>query len=235
VKITSELIAYIATYHRQGQGDENEVDLPSLNQIGEELGIGISRLREQLEVAKALGFVEVKPRTGIRRLPYSFHPAVYQSLSFALAENWQSFYSYADLRNHIESSYWYEAVEQLTTKDKNQLSEIMAAAWDKLEGTPIHIPHREHRALHLLIYSRLNNIFVNGLLNAYWEAYESVGLSMYSDLEYLQQVWSYHQDIVDAIIGEDYEKGYQALILHRDLLYHRSGSNFINRNFSNLS
>lgn len=231
MKIYSELISYIAAYNRKGDENGTGIDLPSLNQISDELGIGISKLREQLEVAKALGFVEVKPRTGIRRLPYSFLPAVYQSLSFSLAENWQNFYAYSDLRNHIESAYWYEAVKKLTNEDKKRLSKIMTAAWDKLEGIPIHIPHKEHRALHLLIYSRLSNVFVEGLLNAYWEAYESVGLSMYSDLGYLQQVWSYHQDIVNAIIKEDYEKGYQALILHRDLLYHRSGNNFINRKF----
>jgi len=34
-------------------------------------------------------------------------------------------------------------------------------------------------------------------------------------------VWTYHQQMVDAIRSGDLESGYQALIAHTDLLYHR--------------
>jgi DNA-binding GntR family transcriptional regulator len=61
-----------------------------------------------------------------------------------------------------------------------------------------------------------------GILEAYWEAYEAVGLNVYADYEYLQEVWSYHQKMVDAICRGDFELGYQALVEHKDLLYHRS-------------
>ena len=223
MKISSELIAYIAMYKNQGDGENGTVNLPSLKEISGELGISVSRLREQLEVAKALGFVDVKPRTGIRKLPYTFLPATRSSLSYALSQNWKIFFKYADLRNHIETAYWYEAVEKLTDEDKSKLSEIIDLAWSKLGEMPIHVPHKEHREMHLLIYSRLNNVFVDGLLKTYWDAYESVGLNMYSDLDYLQQVWDYHQKIVEAINKGEYKQGYDALILHRDLLYHRSG------------
>jgi DNA-binding FadR family transcriptional regulator len=37
--------------------------------MSKELGVSVALLREQLEVAKAIGLVEVRPRTGIRRLP----------------------------------------------------------------------------------------------------------------------------------------------------------------------
>jgi DNA-binding FadR family transcriptional regulator len=97
----------------------------------------------------------------------------------------------------------------------------MKAAWEKLRGTPIQIPHEEHRQLHLLIYSRLEHPFVTGLLEAFWEAYETVGLSRYADYLYLQQVWNYHQQIVDAICSGNAEAGHKALIEHKDLLTHR--------------
>ena len=44
-----------------------------------------------------------------------------------------------------------------------------------LAGTPIHIPHKEHREFHTAIYRHLNNPFVLGILDAYWDAYEFVG------------------------------------------------------------
>ena len=47
------------------------------------------------------------------------------------------------------------------------------------------------------------SLFVKGLLEAYWEAYEAVGLSLFSDYYYLREVWTYHQGIVDAILAGD--------------------------------
>ncbi|MBC8509431.1 MAG: hypothetical protein H8D34_31660, partial [Chloroflexi bacterium] len=39
--------------------------------------------------------------------------------------------------------------------------------------------------------------------------------------DYLKEVWNYHQQMVDAICEGDLEAGYQALVEHTDLLYHR--------------
>jgi DNA-binding FadR family transcriptional regulator len=195
--------------------------LPSLAQLSKEMGISVALLREQLEVAKALGLVEVRPRTGIRSLPYSFLPAVRQSLSYAIGLDRNYFDSFSDLRNHLEAAYWNEAVRCLTSEDIQMLSELMAHAWEKLRGDPIQIPHSEHRQLHLIIFSKLENPFVQSLLEAYWEVYEAVGLDVYADYDYLKQVWRYHQQMVEAIARGDYEAGFQALVEHRDLLYHR--------------
>jgi DNA-binding FadR family transcriptional regulator len=218
--LRSEFLEYLATY----PSDQNENDvtqLPSLSLISEQLGVSVACLREQLEVTKALGLVEVRPRTGIRRLSYSFSPAVQQSLAYAISLDWSNFSKFSDLRNHIESAYWLEAAEKLTDYDHQKLIELMLLAWKKLKGNPIQIPHKEHRELHLTIFKRLENTFVQGLLEAYWVAYEAVGLDLYADYGYLEQVWNYHQQIVDAICLDDLEKGYQALVAHKDLLFHR--------------
>lgn len=187
-----------------------------------ELGLSVSSLREQLEVARAIGLVEVRPRTGIRRLPYTFFPAVRQSLSYAIALDWLYFLKYADLRNHIEAAYWDEAVRNLHEEDYVLLQSLIEQAWNKLQGLPIQIPHHEHRLLHTSLYKRLNNPFVEGLLEAYWDAYEGVGLNLYTDLGYLKQVWNYHQIMVDSILAGDFTAGYHALVIHKDLLFQRS-------------
>ena len=154
----SEFLRYLASH------PEAESSLPSLNELSRELGISVAGLREQLEVARALGLVEVRPRTGTRRLAYSFAPAVKQSLMYALALNQSYFQKYSELRTHIENAYWDEAVALLTEDDKRELQNIITHAFDKLRGNPVQVPHEEHRKLHLLIYSRLNNPFVTGLL-----------------------------------------------------------------------
>jgi DNA-binding FadR family transcriptional regulator len=215
----SDFIRYLAKTYFQEGGEQ----LPSLQELSQELGISVSALREQLEVARALGMVEVRPRTGIRRQPYSFSPAVTMSLAYALQLSPKNFDAFADLRNRLEDAYYRTAVVKLTEADHDELQRLMKSAWEKLRGDPVQIPHEEHRQLHLLIYSRLENPFVTGLLEAFWEAYETVGLSMYADYQYLQQVWNYHQQMVDAICSGNEEAGHQALIEHKDLLTHRQG------------
>jgi len=220
--LSSEFLQYLASPEFDWQNDDGTDQLPSLNEISKELNVSVARLREQLEVAEALGLVEVRPRTGIRRLPYSFSPAVSQSLSYAIQLDRQHFDDFADLRNHIEAAFWFQAVQKLTVADHQYLNALIQQAWAKLRGDPIVIPHQEHRQLHLRIFSRLENPFVTGLLEAYWDAYEAVGLNVFADYNYLQQVWRYHQQMVDAICDQDFQKGYQALVEHKDLIYHRT-------------
>ena len=208
----SEFLQYLASH------EQAEQSLPALTALSVELGVSVASLREQLEVARALGLVEVKPRTGIRRQPYSFQPAVRQSLQYALALDKGNFIAFADLRRHIETAYWHEAVQLLTPEDHVALKALVVRAWDKLRGSPIEIPHPEHRELHIAIYSRLNNPFVTGLLHAYWDAYESVGLNFFTDYKYLTEVWTYHQKMVEAICNGDFDAGYIALTEHSDLI-----------------
>ncbi len=212
----SEFMQYLA--RENADGDR----LPSLADLSEQLGVSIATLREQLEVARALGLVEVRPKKGIRRQPYQFTPAVLKSLSYATAiEPDNFFHAFSDLRNHIEASYWHEAVRSLTPEDHALLRDLIERAMEKLEGQRIQIPHVEHRELHLSIYRRLNNPFVLGILEAYWEAYEAVGLNLYTDISYLKTVWEYHRQMVEAICRGDYDAGYHALIEHTDLIQQR--------------
>lgn len=215
--ILSDFMRYLAS---NGQTDEGRI--PALTELSQELGVSVSTLREQLEVARALGLVEVRPRRGIRHLPYSFLPAVKQSLTYAIAVDSEIFHAYADLRNHIEIAYWYQAVSRLTVEDHAALRKLVESALEKLGGTPIQIPMQEHRDLHLLIYRCLDNPFVQGLLEAYWDMYEAVGLSVYTDIAYLQKVWRFHARMVEAICNGNFSDGYQALVEHNDLLYQRA-------------
>jgi DNA-binding FadR family transcriptional regulator len=212
----SEFFRYLATH------EEVENGLPSLKKLSEELGVSVASLREQLEVARALGLVEVRPRLGTRRMEYSFAPAIRQSLGYALALDNEHFRKYSELRNHVEAAFWNEAVERLNEADKQELQNLINSAFEKLQGSPIQVPHEEHRWLHLTIFSRLENPFVTGILEAYWDAYENVGLNVFTGgYEYLQEVWRYHRQMVDAICSGKYEEGYKALVAHTDLLYQR--------------
>lgn len=218
--LLSKFLMYLAKQAKSGV-----IALPSISDLAEELDMSVTTLREELQVARAMGLVEVKPRTGIKILPYSFTPSVLKSLAFCVRLNQGNFRQFSDMRNHIEASYWYQAVSKLLDEDIKALNEIIKKAKEKLALDPIQLPHEEHRKLHLTIYKRLDNVFVLGILEAYWDLYEAVGLSVYEDRSYLERVWNYHQQMVESINQSNFLSGYQSLIAHMDLLFQREQSN----------
>jgi DNA-binding FadR family transcriptional regulator len=214
--LSTEFLAYLSE-GRSPDGDR----LPAIQDLARELGISAGKLREQLEVARQLGLVEVRPKTGIRKLPFSFLSTLRVSLRYAMSEDSSFFEQFGELRNRLELAYWREAVGLLKPEDRQQLRSLVERAWEKLRGSPAQIPHAEHRALHLTMYSRLPNTFVYGILEAYWEAYEAVGLNVYEDYAYLENVWNNHERMVSAILAGDIAAGYAVELEHAGLLHER--------------
>ena len=135
-KLNSELVRYIvATGRKPGER------LPSLEKLSAELKLSIGKLREQLEVARALGLVEVRPKTGISVADYNFLPAIRYSLLYAMAQDPDQFAAFGELRNHVEAAFWFEAVACLTPADHAELRALIASAWAKLNHHPVQIPH----------------------------------------------------------------------------------------------
>ncbi len=103
-KLDSDLLRYIVG-HRFQPGDR----LPSLEELSRELKISTGKLREQLEAARALELVEVRPHNGIRLAEYSFLPAVRLSLMYALAIDRSLFDAFGQVRSQVEAAFWREA------------------------------------------------------------------------------------------------------------------------------
>ena len=204
--------------------------LPTLNQIGQELGVSVGKLREQLEIARGLGLVSVRPRVGIVREPFDFSQAVLAGVLFGLGTGEAQFEQFSELRQAIEVDFWETAVRELTPEDKQLLQLLVSKAWAKLKGNPIHVPNEEHRQLHLTIFCRLDNPFVQGMLAAYWDAYEASELTRFSPYEYWLEVWEYHEQIVEAIVRGDFTVGLDLLKAHFDLLPHPTGTISSNNN-----
>ncbi|MBK8988018.1 MAG: FadR family transcriptional regulator [Chloroflexi bacterium] len=212
-KLDSDFIKYLIDHHVE-PGDR----LPTLNQVGDELGISMGKLREQLEVARTLGFVSVKTRKGIQREPFDFAPAVLTALLFSLGTGEAQFAQFSALRQAIETHMWHEAVVRLTPEDKAAMRRLVEQAWGKLRGQPVHVPNGEHRQFHLKTYRHLDNPFVQGLLSAYWDAYEASELTRFANYQYWLDVWTYHERIVDALDTNDFDQGLVLLTEHFGLL-----------------
>jgi DNA-binding FadR family transcriptional regulator len=203
------------------QGYQPGDRLPSIQELTNDshLDMSANKVREQLEVARQMGWVEVRSKRGTRIKDYAFTPAVRLSAMYAMACG-ESFESFASLRNHVESAYWQEACALLTEEDLAVMQECIDSANQKLDSPPIHIPNPEHRLFHLTVFKNLDNLFVLGILEAYWDLYEEVGVNRYMDYRYLRKVWDYHSRILELIRAGEFEEAQRAFVEHTRLLRH---------------
>ena len=125
---------------------------------------------------------------------------------------------FSELRTHLEQAYFIESARLLDAKSINELKIYVDQAQTKLKGFPVQIPHQEHRNYHLTFFKPLKNVFLMGFLESYWDMYEQVGLDLYNNLEYLINVWKYHQRIIEEIEAGDFDSAEQLLIAHMELI-----------------
>jgi GntR family transcriptional repressor for pyruvate dehydrogenase complex len=204
-----------------GEPTEEPAKLPPLDQLAKQLGVSRGKLREDLIAAQAYGVVEMRPGDGTYLCPFDFYTAVRPLVLYSIACNKDLFDRFYRLRARMEVAFWDDAAQALRQEEIAQLTHILDRADAKLRGSPIEIPHREHRDFHVLIYSRLDNLFAQGLLKTYWDAYEAVGLHRYFELSYYERMWSSHRGMVEAIAAGEHEAGKQILLQHFTLLEDR--------------
>jgi len=197
------------------------VKLPPMGDLAAEFGVSRGKLREELIAAQAYGVVEMRPGDGTYVRPFDFYTAIRPAVLFGIACDRQNFLHIRELRAQLELTYWDAAVRALTENDLRDLRAIVDRAVGKLKGRPIEIPHAEHRALHMSIFGKLDNPFVVGLLQAYWDAYESVELQFYFDYSYFTAMWDRHGALVDALETGDLDTGKEVLTQHFTLLENR--------------
>lgn len=214
--LRSDLLRYIVERDYQ-PGDK----LPTLSDISDELGVSVAKTREQLEVARAFGVVEVKPGRGSVVQSYDFTPAMRLSALYAIGHDPALFEALSETRNALETFFWEQAVSLLDEKDFAHLRELIAQARKQLNRTPIVVPSEEHRQFHLSIFAKLSNPFVSGVLETYWDAYDAFGLNLFAELSYHRGVWDYHERIVEALEAGDFEEAKAVLVEHMALLRHR--------------
>jgi len=208
----SPVLKFIADATRQDE------PIPSISELSSQLRISTASVREQLEVPKELGFVEVRTRTGIQKHDFCLTRPLTLSMTYGLRVDPDLFQEYASLRRQLEIAYWYEACALLEKSHIEELRELEERANWKINQSPVVIPTPEHRNFHLAIYRPLNNRVLNSVLETYWDLYEASRIQYYRNHEYLESVWSYHRQMLDAIASKAYEKGYEALVIHFDLI-----------------
>lgn len=211
----SSLLDYLAEAHRA------QAPIPSIAELSHVLGISVASVREQLEVARTLGFVDVKTKVGIQKREFSFDQLLETGLRYGSKIQPGLADAFRDLRKHIEISYWYEAVPLLTSQNRDALQRIVSRALERISKKPPQIPGKEHQEFHMTIFSHLENPVAKSVLETFWKFNEEAERNLQADRFYLENVWNYHQRITDAIAARDYDLGYRWLVEHMDLVKQR--------------
>jgi DNA-binding FadR family transcriptional regulator len=209
----SDFLRYIA--EKSSLGEER---IPPLAVLSKELQVSIASLREQLEVARALGFVDIKPKTGIRGLPYNFTPSLLLSVSYSITISPDYFDQFRDLRNHLEAAYFMESAAKLSRSDIENLNLIVKRAEQKILSFPPELPHFEHREFHATIFSKVQNVFVQSVFSVYWDVYEYQGYAIINDLDYLKRVWYYHRLVLEGITAGNLQHSYDSFLEHKHFM-----------------
>jgi DNA-binding FadR family transcriptional regulator len=218
---SDSILQYLVEEEPYAGNDGEPTKLPPMGDLAKRLGVSRGKLREDLITAQAYGIVEMRPGDGTYLCPFDFYAAITPPLQYSLACDKRNFDHLYKLRAHLEVGFWDEATAVLDADDHERMNRLLRRAERKLAGTPVEIPNPEHRELHLLIYNKLNNPFVFGLLKAYWDAYEAIGLHRYHDMGYYERMWRSHRQMVDAIFAGEIQRGKEVLIGHFAILEDR--------------
>lgn len=223
--LRSSILRYIVDKRLKPQDEGRLAKLPAMGELCRLLGISRGKLREELIAAEACGVVEMRPGDGTYVRRFDFYTPIRTLVLYGVTLDRKNFWRYYELRTHLESAMWEDATRKLSSEDVEELQRIVERARCRLEGEPREIPHREHREFHLLTFARLENEFVQGLLRAYWDAYEAVGLHLYFDFSYYEAMWASHKAIAEAIAAGQYGAGREVLAEHFTLLRDRLWGN----------
>lgn len=179
--------------------EDGPAKLPSMQALAGEMGVSRGKVREELIAAQAYGIVEMRPGDGTYVLPFDIYDAVRPAVLYSIACDRENFEHFRKLRAYLEVTFWDEAVWELNAEDIERLDAIVTRAEAKLSGSPIQIPHAEHRQLHMRIFARLENPFVQGILRAYWDTYDVIEMNLFYQLGHYQAMWASHREMVDAL------------------------------------
>lgn len=190
---------------------KNKQEIPSIAELSNILGISVASVREQLEVARQLGFVEVKPRTGIQKKPFSLLPLLNLGMKYGMQCEPKLIHDYAEVRRQLELGYWETACHLISEDQTDYMQFLVDVAFRKLQRKPAIIPDEEQSEFHLTIFRSLGNKVLLNLLEAYWELKVLDGTRMFIDLDDMLSRWSKRQVIVDALREKNVAKGKSAL------------------------
>ncbi|KAA8725388.1 FadR/GntR family transcriptional regulator [Corynebacterium phocae] len=198
--------------HRLKPGDP----LPTETKLCEELGFSRSSVREAVRILSSLDVVEVRHGHGTYVGAMSLSPLV---AGMVLRITLDSKNSLARLRDVVETrvaldlSMAEELVENFRDVDVEQLRELVCEMRAQFAAGKSFAT--EDRAFHSTLQSRISNVLIRELSDAFWQVHMDVlplmEVSMPEDIE---QTIEAHEALIDALSNKDVEQYRRVVTRH---------------------
>ena len=180
--------------------------VPSEAMLASRLAASRQAIRESLRALEALGVVDA--HQGARRRLRGFDPSTFgRQLGLTTLPTLENLQELLEIRRILESAFLPAAIVAL---DASTLAEMRALTDAMHEAAHRGQPFLdEDESFHALMYKRLGNLTLSGMLGAFWQFFKT-GSQEVTTGEHLQHTAAMHALIVDAL-----ESGDADLAVHR--------------------
>jgi DNA-binding FadR family transcriptional regulator len=141
--------------------------LPSEGDLAERLGVGRNSVREAVKALEALGIIEVKVGSGLFVRGFSLDPLLNNLTDLMLADV-ELLSEIREARRFLEIGMIDHVIDAV---DERQLAHLRSILKEWRESASDRGYSAEHdRAFHQAVWDNLNNRFVSGILERFWES-----------------------------------------------------------------
>ena len=178
--------------HRLRPGDL----LPSEGQLARDMGMSRLSLREGVKTLEAVGILEARQGEGLYVKAFTFD-SIFENLPYSFASDGKSLRDLLQVRTALEEGLIGMVVTHTTPAQIEHLHRLAQQMIDKARAGETF--EDEDREFHLELYRPLNNLFLNRLVELFWEVFRrlhgSAGVTHWN----LDQTAQDHMAIVEAL------------------------------------
>lgn len=170
--------------------------LPPEAQLARDIGISRLSLREGVKSLEAVGILKARQGEGLYVKAFSFD-SIFENLPYSFAMDGKSLCDLLQVRTALEQGLVGIVVTRTTPTQLSQLEELVGRMLIKsAAGEPF---ESEDREFHRVLYAPLENLFLDRLVELFWEVFHRLNGNADVSLWDLEQTARDHQAILDAL------------------------------------
>lgn len=185
--------------------------LPSESELGRQLNVSRTSVREAVKALESLGVLESRRGSGVFVRAFSFSPLL-ENLPYGMLFDLGELSELLAVRKALELSMIEDALSLMTDDDRNRVREITAAMGKQAERGEMFVA--EDRQFHHALFVSLGNATLLKLLDAFWLAFRKASERKTLGTTDPLRTYRDHVKVMEAVVAGDIGKARLALKQH---------------------
>ncbi|GMA15144.1 FadR family transcriptional regulator (plasmid) [Deinococcus metallilatus] len=194
--------------------------LPPEAQLARDMGMSRLSLREGVKSLEALGILEAKQGEGIYVKAFTFD-SIFENLPYSFATDGKSLRDLLQVRTALEEGLIGMVAGRATPEQLDHLERLARQMLQKAQAGETF--EDEDREFHLALYEPLQNLFLNRLVELFWEVFRRLHGSANVTAWHLEQTAHDHLAILNALRARDHQRITEAMHAHFQQIHARLG------------